>query len=53
MKRDGKYDALVIERAATGADSEEAIGRLVETFEAEMWGGQVPVVDLIATYEHA
>lgn len=41
------------ERAAIGADSEEAIERLVETFQAEMWGGQVPAADLIATYEHA
>lgn len=41
------------ERAAFGADSEEAIERLVETFQAEMWGGQVPAAGLIATYEHA
>jgi hypothetical protein len=39
--------------AATGGDSEEAIERLVETFQAEMWGGRVRVADLIATYEHA
>ena len=36
-----------------GGDSEEAIERLVETFQAEMWGGRVPAEDLIATYEHA
>lgn len=31
----------------------EAIERLVETFQAEMWGGRVPAEDLLATYEHA
>ena len=36
-----------------GGDSEEAIERLVETFQAEMWGGRVPATDLIATYRHA
>ena len=36
-----------------GGDSEEAIERLVETFQAEMWGGRVPAEDLLATYEHA
>ncbi|MFD1105154.1 hypothetical protein [Sphingobium olei] len=36
-----------------GGDSEEAIERLVETFQAEMWGGRVPAEELIATYEHA
>jgi hypothetical protein len=39
--------------AATGGDSEEAIERLVETFQAEMWGGRVATADLLATYEHA
>lgn len=37
----------------TGGESEEAIERLVETFQAELWGGRVPSADLIATYEHA
>ncbi len=37
---------------ATG-DGEAAIERLVETFQAEMWGGRVPTEELIATYEHA
>ena len=37
----------------TGGDSEEAIERLVETFQAEMWGGRVPSGELLATYEHA
>jgi hypothetical protein len=36
-----------------GGDSEEAIERLVEVFQAEMWGGPVPVSDLLATYEQA
>jgi hypothetical protein len=36
-----------------GGDLEEAIERLVETFQAEMWGGRVPAEDLLATYEHA
>ena len=36
-----------------GGDSEEAVERLVETFQAEMWGGRVAAADLIATYEHA
>ncbi len=36
-----------------GGDSEEAVERLVETFQAELWGGRVAADDLIATYEHA
>jgi hypothetical protein len=39
--------------AATGGDSEEAIERLVEVFQAELWGGRVAVNDLLASYEHA
>jgi len=39
--------------ATTGGASEEAIERLVETFQAEMWGGRVPAADLLETYEHA
>ncbi|MBV9931675.1 MAG: hypothetical protein JO013_12120 [Alphaproteobacteria bacterium] len=39
--------------ATKGGDSEEAIERLVETFQAEMWGGRVPAAELLATYEHA
>ena len=39
--------------ATTGGAAEEAIERLVETFQAEMWGGRVPAADLLATYEHA
>jgi len=37
----------------TGGDSEEAVERLVEVFQAEMWGGRVPATDLIAAYEQA
>ena len=39
--------------ATAGGDSEEAIERLVESFQAELWGGRVPAADLLATYEHA
>lgn len=39
--------------ATIGGDSEEAIERLVETFQAEMWSGRVSAINLIATYEHA
>lgn len=39
--------------ATAGGQSEEAIERLVETFQAEMWGGRVAAADLLATYEHA
>ncbi|KQS03326.1 hypothetical protein ASG11_02845 [Sphingomonas sp. Leaf357] len=39
---------------ATGSEeSEEAVERLVETFQAEMWGGRVAAADLLATYVHA
>jgi hypothetical protein len=37
----------------TGGSAEEAVERLVESFQAEMWGGRVSAEDLIATYEHA
>jgi hypothetical protein len=36
-----------------GGDDEEAIERLVEVFQAEMWSGRVSVADLLATYRHA
>jgi hypothetical protein len=36
-----------------GGDSEEAIERLVEGFQAEMWGGRVSATDLLDTYEQA
>jgi hypothetical protein len=38
---------------ASGGEIEEAVERLVETFQAELWGGRVDPVELIATYEHA
>lgn len=37
----------------TGGDAEEAVERLVESFQAEMWGGRVSAEELLATYEHA
>ncbi|KIU25993.1 hypothetical protein SR41_16565 [Sphingomonas melonis] len=37
----------------SGGETEAAVERLVETFQAEMWGGRVPAKDLIAVYEHA
>lgn len=37
----------------SGGKMEAAVERLVEAFQAEMWGGQVPATDLIAVYEHA
>ena len=46
---DGKTAAF----ATKGGDSEDAIERLVESFQAEMWGGRVSADDLLATYEHA
>jgi hypothetical protein len=33
-----------------GGDPEESIERLVECFQAEMWGGRVPAGELLATY---
>ena len=33
-----------------GGETEEAIERLVECFQAEMWGGRVPAEELLATY---
>ena len=36
--------------ATQGGESEEAIERLVESFQAEMWGGRVPADELLATY---
>jgi len=46
-------DGRSAEFGTEGGDSEEAIERLVEAFQAEMWGDRVPAADLIATYEHA
>jgi hypothetical protein len=39
--------------ATKGGDAEEAIERLVENFQAEMWGGRVTAEDLLESYEHA
>ncbi len=39
--------------ATIGGDAEKAVERLVEIFQAEMWGGRVPAADFVATYEHA
>lgn len=36
-----------------GGDGEEAIERLVEVFQAELWGGRIPAAELIETYELA
>lgn len=36
--------------ATTGGESEEAVERLVEAFQAEMWGGRVPAQELLAAY---
>ena len=36
-----------------GGEAEEAIERLVESFQAEMWGGRVSADELLATYVHA
>src|SRR5215213_7969950 len=37
----------------SGADTEEAVERLVECFQAEMWGGRVAAAELLATYQLA
>lgn len=39
--------------ATGGGAAEEAAERLVEVFQAELWGGAVPVEELLATYHHA
>ena len=39
--------------ASKGGEAEEAIERLVENFQAEMWGGRVTAGDLLESYEHA
>lgn len=46
-------DGQSADDATRGGDGEEAIERLVEAFQAELWGGRVPALELIATYEHA
>lgn len=39
--------------ATRGGDAEDSIERLVEAFQAEMWGGRVTAADLLDTYVHA
>lgn len=39
--------------ATQGGDSEESVERLVECFQAEMWGGRVPADELLETYKIA
>ena len=39
--------------ATAGGESEDAVERLVESFQAEMWGGRVPADELLATYHIA
>lgn len=39
--------------ATVGNESEEAIERLVEVFQAEMWGERVSAAEFLAVYEHA
>lgn len=46
-------DGQAADFTTTGGDEGEALERLVESFQAEMWGGRVSAADLIATYEHA
>jgi hypothetical protein len=36
--------------ATAGGESEDAVERLVEAFQAEMWGGRVPAAELLDTY---
>lgn len=50
MVADGQEAGFAMDGAG---DSEESVERLVETFQAEMWGGRVPVADFLATYAHA
>lgn len=39
--------------ATAAGESDDAIERLVESFQAEMWGGRVPADDLLAAYHIA
>jgi hypothetical protein len=36
--------------ATAGGESEDAVERLVEAFQAEMWGGRVPAAELLDAY---
>lgn len=46
-------DGKPAEFGTEGGNSEKAVERLVEVFQAELWGGRVPAADLVAAYEHA
>ncbi|MBL8774159.1 MAG: hypothetical protein JNK30_22415, partial [Phenylobacterium sp.] len=46
---DGQSPGVAVDGDATS----EAIERLVETVQAEMWGGRVPAEELLAVYAHA
>ena len=46
-------DGQLASFATSGGDSEKAVERLVENFQAEMWSGRVSAQDLLASYEHA
>lgn len=46
-------DGQAADFTAGGGDNETAVERLVEAFQAEMWGGRVSAADLLATYRHA
>ena len=48
LLREGKPASF----STVGDANADAIERLVETFQAEMWGRPVPVADFLATYEH-
>jgi hypothetical protein len=48
LLRDGKPASF----STQGDGVANAIERLVETFQAEMWSGRVPAADVIALYEH-
>jgi len=37
--------------ATVGGESEDAVERLVEAFQAEMWGGRVPAAELLDAYK--
>ena len=39
--------------ATIGGETEECVERLVENFQAEMWGGRIPAPELVASYEQA
>jgi len=46
-------DGRTLAFTTTGGESEETAERLVEVFQAEMWGSRVADADLLDTYVHA